>query len=220
MVQRAVQGDQRAVEWIMRRYNRRLYRFARGVLGEHADAVDSLQEAYLCAFRGLRRLRAESSLETWLTRIVRNECLALRRKSRRREHVVPMMSIESLDRTVSAISDESEEPDRSAARAQINAILERRVDELPAPLRVVFVLRSIEELSVEETARCLDISAETVRTRHLRARQHLQRALAGDIDTVEPSLYDFAGAECDSVVKNVLARLYAPAAILPSIRAS
>jgi RNA polymerase sigma factor (sigma-70 family) len=207
IVQRAAGGDRHAMEWIIRRYNRRLYRLARAVLGHHADAIDSLQEAYLCAYRGLGQFRGGSSLATWLARIVFNECMAYQRRSKRRQNVVPMISMDSHQSVVSDIADDSEEPDRSVARAQMREILERNIDELPEPLRVIFVLRSVEELSVEETAQYLDVSEETVRTRHFRAKRLLREALAKDIDSVERSLYDFGGDQCDSVVANVLARL-------------
>lgn len=117
-----------------------------------------------------------------------------------------MMSMESLEGIVRAVADDAEQPDHSVARSQMYEILQRRVDELPVPLRTVFVLRSVEESSVEETARCLNISKGTVRMRHFRARRLLREALAKDIDAAARNLYDFGDDECDSLVKHVLAR--------------
>lgn len=207
MVHRASGGDRTALEWIMRRYNLRLYRLARAVLGDHTDAIDALQEAYLRAFRAFDQFRGESTLDNWLGRIVINRCLEYQRRSRRRQNTAPMMSMESLKAVANAVADEAEDPPHRVARAQMHEILQRKVDGLPAPLRVVFVLRSIEELSVQETARYLDLSEETVRTRHFRARQLLRKALARYIDADEHDRCDFGNDQCDSVIAHVLARI-------------
>ena len=97
----------------------------------------------------------------------------------------------------------------AADRAQMRAILERRIDALPEAFRAVFVLRSVEELTVEETAECLGIPAETVRSRHFRAKSLLREALAREVDIAERSVWEFAGARCDGIVARVLARIAA-----------
>jgi RNA polymerase sigma-70 factor (ECF subfamily) len=86
-------------------------------------------------------------------------------------------------------------------------LLERRIDELPVPFRTVFVMREVEEMSVEETADCLGIPAATVRTRLFRARALLREALARDVDLAAGDVFAFAGARCDRIVQTVLARL-------------
>ena len=112
------------------------------------------------------------------------------------------------DTEVEAVpSDDVGSPDAAADRAQMRAILERRIDALPEAFRAVFVLRAVEELSVEETAQCLGIPAETVRSRHFRAKSLLREALAREVDDAERSLWEFAGARCDGIVAKVLARL-------------
>src|SRR5215472_9110862 len=83
LAQRAASGDRAAFEWIMRRYNRRLYRLARASLRDEAEAKDALQDAYLSAYRGLAQFRGDSALGTWLARIVMNECVARRRRAGR-----------------------------------------------------------------------------------------------------------------------------------------
>jgi RNA polymerase sigma-70 factor, ECF subfamily len=207
VVRRAVAGDPSAFEWIMRRYNRRLYRLARAALRDDAEAKDALQEAYLCAHRSLAQFRGESALATWLARIVLNECMARQRRAARRRNVVPMVSLDSHLEAASGVADGGEPPDRTVARAQMHDILERKLNELPEGLRLVFVLRSVEELSVGETAACLAITEESVRTRHFRAKGLLREALAREIDSVERDLYEFGGRDCDGVVADVLARL-------------
>ena len=207
LVRRVLAGDPTAFAVLMRRFNRRLYRLARAILGDDAEAEDALQEAYLDAHRCLGQFRGEASLATWLSRLVVNECLGRMRRSARRQNVIPMTPSPA-DREIEAVpSDEVGSPDAAADRAQMRAILERRIDALPETFRAVFVLRSVEELSVEETAECLGIPAETVRSRHFRAKSLLREALAREVDIAERNVWEFAGERCDRIVARVLSRL-------------
>lgn len=207
VVRRVLAGDRAAFTLLMRRYNRRLYRVARAIVGNDAEAEDALQEAYLDAYRHLSQFRGDSSLATWLSRLVANECLGRMRRSARRQSVIPMIPTPADDELEAVPSDEVGSPDVAADRAQMRAILERRIDALPETFRAVFVLRSVEELSVEETAECLGIPAETVRSRHFRAKGLLREALAREVDIAERSVWEFAGKRCDAIVARVLARL-------------
>ncbi|HVY82338.1 MAG TPA: RNA polymerase sigma factor [Steroidobacteraceae bacterium] len=205
VVRRIVAGDRQAFASLMRQSNRRLYRLARAVLRDAAEAEDALQEAYLAAFRSMNQFRGESSLATWLARLVLNECLGRARRDGRRQNVIPLVSADSEIETVPA--DDDDLPDRAAQRAQIRALLEQKLDQLPEDFRVVFVLRSVEEMSVEETAQCLGIPEATVRTRHFRAKSLLRESLARDIDLAERDLFEFGGAHCDGIIRRVLYRL-------------
>ena len=207
LVRRVLAGDDSAFAVLMRRFNRRLYRVARAIIGDNAEAEDALQEAYLNAYRCLRQFRGDSSLATWLSRLVVNECLGRMRRSARRQNVIPMTPTPADGELEAVPSDEVGSPDAAADRAQMRAILERRIDALPEAFRAVFVLRSVEELTVEETAECLGIPAETVRSRHFRAKSLLREALAREVDIAERNVWEFAGARCDGIVARVLARL-------------
>lgn len=200
-------GDRLAFELLMRRYNRRLYRLARAVLHNEAEAKDALQDAYLCAFRSIGAFRGEAALATWLSRLVLNECSARRRRATRRENIIPIVGGDLNVGASASVADPGEGPDHTAARAQIRAVLERKVSELPEIFRIVFVLRSIEEMSVAEIADTLSITQETVRSRHFRAKGMLRESLAKDVDLAEGDVFDFGGAQCDGVVENVLSRL-------------
>ena len=103
--------------------------------------------------------------------------------------------------------DIRDSPDRQAGRAEMRALIERKLDQLPEDYRITFVLRAVEEFSVEETAACLGIPEATVRTRHFRARSLLREALAREIDTAERDLYEFGGSRCDRIVAALNARL-------------
>jgi RNA polymerase sigma-70 factor (ECF subfamily) len=209
VVRRVAAGDRTAFALIMRRYNRRLYRLARATLRDDAEAKDALQEAYLNAYRTIGQFRGDAQLSTWLTRIVLNECLARKRRAARRQNVVAIVSWESAMEPVAEVVDPVERPDRAFERAQMRGVLERKVSELPDVFRVVFVLRSVEELSVEETAECLGIPPETVRSRHFRAKGLLRESLARDVDLAERDLFEFQGINCDAMVASVLAQLRA-----------
>jgi RNA polymerase sigma-70 factor, ECF subfamily len=209
LVSRVLAGDGAAFELLMRRHNRRLYRLARSMLRDAADAEEALQEAYLSAFKSLAGFRGDSALATWLSRLVVNECLARLRRQARRDNIVPIASAaapEQEEGQVMAASD-IESPDDALARSEVRALLERKLDELPEAFRTVFVLRSVEELSVEETAQCLDISEATVRTRHFRARGMLRESLAQDLDLAERDVFSFDGPRCDRIVARVLTDL-------------
>jgi RNA polymerase sigma-70 factor, ECF subfamily len=213
---RAGRGDTAAFEVLMRRHNRTLFRTARAILRDDAEAEDALQEAYLQAYRALPRFRSEARLSTWLVRIVANEALMRRRKEVRRAQIVPMQSADATpgleDLPDSPMHDDRPEP--SAERAQVRRLLETQIDALPDAYRTVFMLRAVEELSVEETAAVLQIPEATVRTRFFRARSLLREALAQKIDLAYGDAFAFAGERCDRIVAAVLARL-ADAKIFP-----
>ncbi|MFL9959281.1 RNA polymerase sigma factor [Paraburkholderia nemoris] len=203
VVRRIVAGDRSAFEWLMRQHNRRLYRLARATLRDGTEVEDALQAAYLSAYRSIARFRSDATLFTWLSRL----CYGRLRRAARRQNVIPMVDANTHVDIDAMTAQDSDSPDKAVARAELRALLERKLDELPEVFRVVFVLRSVEELSVEETAQCLDIPEATVRSRHFRARSLLRESLAHDIDLAERDVFEFGGAHCDRVVANVLSRV-------------
>jgi RNA polymerase sigma-70 factor, ECF subfamily len=208
LVQLAVAGDHGAFRAIMQRHNRRTYRVARGILGDDADAEDAVQETYIKAFENLAGFRGESSLSTWLTRIAINEALGRKRKRRTTVDLDQLETIEGESRVlffpgVAAGSD----PESNAARAQVRRFLEAAVDDLPELFRIVFVMREIEQMSVEETAAHLAIPPETVKTRLHRARRLLREALQAKLGSALHDAYAFDGARCDRLTNAVMARL-------------
>ena len=194
----------------MRRHNTRLFRVARAILKDDAEAEDALQDAYLDAYRHLAEFRGSAQLGTWLVRIVANHALMRLRRQKRDRVVVPFEPhhAESSERREMEVPDTSVElPPAATFRAELRRILERRIDELPVAFRTVFVMREVEDMTVEETAECLRIPPATVRTRLFRARALLREALARDIDLASGDVFGFAGARCDRIVTAVLARL-------------
>jgi RNA polymerase sigma-70 factor (ECF subfamily) len=208
--QRIAAGDTVEFTRLMRQHNRRLYRLARSVLRDETEAEDALQDAYLTAYRTLGQFRGDAALSTWLSRLLLNECLGRLRRETRRQKVVPI--VRSAEGEMDAVAEEdSARPDRIVARKQLRALIESKLDELPENFRLVFVLRSVEDLSVEETAQTLEIPEATVRSRYFRAKAMLREALARNIDLAERDVFEFGGERCDRIVHRVLSRLSAHA---------
>lgn len=201
-------NDHAAFERLMRRYNSRLFRVARAILKDDAEAEDAVQDAYLEAYRHIGEFRGQSQVATWLTRIAINQAL-MRLRRHRRERVVVPFPVDGSSRTVAAevVDRNAESPAAATLRAEIRSVLESQIDELPPAFRSVFVMRDVEEMSVQETAECLGIPAATVRTRLFRARALLRQALTRDVDTATLEVFGFAGERCDRIVARVLAAL-------------
>jgi RNA polymerase sigma-70 factor (ECF subfamily) len=213
LAQRIASGDHVAFEVLMRKYNRMLYRTARAILRNEAEAEDALQLAYLHAYQSIKGFRQEARLSTWLTRIVANEAM-MRLRSRRRESlVIPLEPAASEEAKMDNFPDSdqaSERPEAQAIRSQMRVMIERKIDALPETFRAVFVLRALEEMSVEDTAASLDIPEATVRSRFFRARSLLRESLAREMDSAIEDAFAFAGQRCDRIVNGVLDRLRSP----------
>ena len=149
LVDRAHRRDGAAFWLIMKRHNQRLHRVARAVLDDDAEAEDVVQETYIRAFTHLSEFRAEARLSTWLTRIALNEALGRRRQ---RRSTVDLKAIEAMAAPFSA---HELDPEQAAALADIRRLLERAISGLPEHYRIVFVMRDVEEMSIEETAHLL-----------------------------------------------------------------
>jgi RNA polymerase sigma-70 factor, ECF subfamily len=210
IARRIALGDRDAFQVLMRRYNQTLYRTARSILRDDAEAEDAVQEAYILAYRAMGAFRGEAKLSTWLIRIVVNEAIARSRKRTRRAEIIQLSGEREPEADAAEVGMNeatSEQPEHAALRAETRRLLEAKIDALPDAFRTVFVLRALEELTVEETAATLGIPAATVRTRYFRAKGLLREALAREIDFAFGDAFAFAGARCDRIVAGVLARL-------------
>ena len=209
LVELAQHGHREAFRHIMRRCNQRLFRVARGVLNDDAEAEDVVQASYLHAFEKLATFRGDAALLTWMTRIVLNEAYGRLRQRR------PTVDIDQIERSqfeggqVIAFPSKfgNEDPAAAVAREQIRRLVEHAIDDLPEPFRIVFVMREIEECTVEETALALDLRSETVKTRLFRARRLLRTALHGTLSSTLTDSFPFLGARCDRMTAAMLQRL-------------
>lgn len=207
LVRLAQAGDREAFRAIMQQGNQRLFRIARGVVSDDAEAEDVLQEAYARAFAAIGGFRGEAGVLTWLTRIVLNEARDRVRKRR------PMVNLDVVEQSWQAEvipfpnAFGGGSPEVDAARMQIRSLIERAVDDLPAPFRMVFIMRDIEECSIEETAANLQLKPETVKTRLHRARRLLRQALDAQLGATMVGVFPFLGARCVRITEAVLARM-------------
>lgn len=207
LVDLACSGDSNAFRLIMQRSNQRLFRVARSVVRDDSEAEDVVQEAYTRAFAKLESFRGDASLLTWLTSITLN---AARGRLRQRHTMVQIDQIEMAQKQgaeVLMFPSPKSDPEQDAARAQIRQLLEHAVDELPEPFRLVFIMRDVEECSIEETAENLELRPETVKTRLFRARRLLRLALDEKLSTALKETFPFLGNRCLRITEAVLVEL-------------
>jgi len=199
VVERVLGGDVAAFELLMRRYNQRLFRVARSIVGDDAEAEDVVQQAYLSAYQHLDQFAGRSQFSTWLTRIAVYEAAARRRAQHR------LVSAADID----AMQFKPAKPNAAdeASRRELGQVLAAAVDALPEELRAVVALRMIENLSTAETAECLELTPANVKTRLHRARVLLRSWIDARIGQEARQLYAFDGARCDRIVERVLSRL-------------
>ena len=209
IIRRVLDGDTASFELIMRRYNRRLYRVARGVLRNDADAEDVVQDAYIRAYEHLSRFEGRGAFSAWLTKIALNEALGrLRGADAAGSHVSFDDPEESEEANYMAnLNSSLPSPEQNAARREVRHMLESAIDALPDAYRMTFILCGVEEMSVAETADCLDVEQATVKSRYHRARNILMHQLSGMVDSTVGELFSFDGARCDRIVSGVFLRL-------------
>jgi RNA polymerase sigma-70 factor (ECF subfamily) len=210
LVQLARQRDGTAFRTIMQRHNRRLYRMARSVVLNDSEAEDVVQEAYVRAFINLDQFRGESSLATWLSRIVLNEALGRLRRYRPMVDLGTVENQTALQAQIIPFPTPQLDPERTVAQREIQRLVEQAIDELPEAFRIVLVARIIEDMSVEETAELFGLRAETVKTRLHRARALLRNALKQHVDSTLTDAFPFAGQRCARTTSTVLLRFGLP----------
>jgi RNA polymerase sigma-70 factor (ECF subfamily) len=204
LIARATQNDPAAVRAIISLYNRRLYRLARSVVRDDHEAEDVLQAAYGRAFTNLREFRAQSGICTWLARIVLNEALG-RLRVQRTHDLVPLQDREHAKSL--PLEDKEPDPERLTAQREIQRLLEKAIGHLPQEFRLVLVMRTIEGMSIEETAELLGIRPESVKTRLHRARSILRAELEKDIGPLLTDTFPFDGERCQRLTARALEHL-------------
>jgi RNA polymerase sigma-70 factor (ECF subfamily) len=203
VVARVRAGDTALFELLMRRHNQQLYRAARAILRDEADAEDAVQQAYLQAFAHLDQFAGTARLSTWLTSIVVHEAFA---RLRKRGHAPLALVDDAADENV---PDGGDSPETTLDRREMARLLEETIDGLPELYRTVLVLRDVQELDTAETAACLGVSTEAVRVRLHRARQLARAELLERAGLAVADVFAFDGARCDRIVAAVMACLVA-----------
>jgi RNA polymerase sigma-70 factor (ECF subfamily) len=199
LVREVLAGDHARFGVLVRRHNQRLYRAARAILGDDAEAEDVVQDTYVRAFKALASFRGEAALSTWLTRIAVHEAIA-RRRARARLAPADEEAEMATDRT----------PEREVADAELARLVEKQIDLLPDGLREALVLRDVEDMPTAEAAEVLGVTEEALRVRLHRARRALAASVGEALEIATPRAYRILGARCDRIKDRVAAALGVP----------
>jgi RNA polymerase sigma-70 factor, ECF subfamily len=179
LVQAAQRGDVGAFEQLIKKYDRNVFRIAQHITQNREDAEDVVQDAFLKAYQKLDQFQGNSKFYTWIVRIAVNEALMKLRKRKSDKLVSMDEDVETDEGTITReFADWSPNPEQQYNQAELNDILSRTIQGLPASFRTVFVLRDVEGLSTEETAEMLGLSVPAVKSRLLRARLQLRERLS------------------------------------------
>lgn len=204
IIHKILDGHKDLFEKLMKRYNQRLYRVIRGYMKNEEDIQDVMQETYLKAFENLSGFRSDASFSTWLIRIGINESLQKLRKIKRKWL---FFSNEMKDRnTISPLSYvDKMNPEKRTIQHETRKIIEQAIDHLPVKYRSVYLMREVEGLDIEETARCLGITSGNVKVRLYRAKGLLKKELKGQ--TAEHPVFEFGNEKCDELIATVMKKI-------------
>lgn len=203
---RVLAGEKELYEIIMRRHNPRMFRISRAYVNDGDEAEDVVQQAYINAYEHLSSFEGRSRFSTWLTRIVIREAMA---RARKKGRLVPLEEESSRNgwgsegREVQVATTEN--PEATVMNEELRTVLEQTIDELPLKYRSVFVMREVDQMSIEETSESLGISAANVKVRLNRAKEMLRRRIGGVYHGA--GVYHFDLVRCDRIVANVLSRV-------------
>jgi RNA polymerase sigma-70 factor (ECF subfamily) len=203
VVRRILAGDAAWFELLMRRYNQRIFRVVRSIVRDDDESEDVVQDSYVRAFEHLSQFEGRATFATWLTRIAVNEALA----RKRRQKVIQYMDFDDPKNVNLQPHQANGQADHRACNNELRDVLTQAIDRLPDELRTVFILRVVEELNIDETAACLEISESNVKVRLHRARSLLRERIDEQIGAGVRQIYQFDGERCDRIVKAVLQRL-------------
>ena|SRR5438105_4560014 len=201
IVKRVLAGDIGVFELLIRRHDQRVYRLARAIVRNEADAEDIAQETYLRAFQHLSQFEGRSKFSTWLLRIALHEALARKHENARFE------DLDEIAESAAPRSDPARSPEQIAARGEINDVVKQAIDELPPTLRTVVMLREIEGMSSAEAAEILEISEDNVNVRLHRAKAVLRQKLIERVGEEKPHLFLFEAPRCENLVQGVFKRI-------------
>ena len=204
VVTRVLAGETALYELVMRRHNQRIYRVARAILRDDAEAEDVMQDAYVRAYQNLASFAGRAKFAAWLTRIAVHEALARVRRRSRFQSLDGDLSNGDLMKSA-ASSDRS--PEHESYGRELSGVIEKAVLALPEEYRLVFMLRDVEGMSTEETAESLNLTQENVKVRLHRAHAKLRKELYTAVGANAGQCFQFHAVRCDRVVNGVLKAL-------------
>jgi RNA polymerase sigma-70 factor, ECF subfamily len=204
VVERVLRGDTALYEIIMRRYNQRLYRVARAILRDDAEAEDVLQSTYVRAYEYLSQFEGRSAFAAWLTRITVHEALG---RVRLRGRTQPLEEDGPDGEFSMNLVEESLDPEQSTSQAEAGQFLEAAILSLPRQYRAVVMLRDVEELNTAETADALELSEDNVKVRLHRGHAMIRSWLFARVGANAKEAFPFMADRCDRVVSAVFRQI-------------
>lgn len=204
IVDRVLDGDKDYYEVIIRRYNDRLYKLARGIIKDEIEVEDIMQETYLKAYQKLYQFKGKAKFSTWLSRILINEAFAhYNKKNKYRRLVLEDPGIKTYLSTSQKLTDEN--PEQKVIKENVKQLLETSIDSLDEKYRIVFIMREIEGMNVSETAECLSLTEENVKVRLHRAKAQLKNTLRESMTDIQ--LYEFLDPRCNRITVYVMNKI-------------
>lgn len=204
VVERVKTGETALFEVLMRRYNQRLYRVTRSILGNDGEAEDVTQDAYVRSYMHLDQFDGRAKFSTWLTKIAVHEALA---RLRSRQRLVEIDAASDSMEVKMNLESKAPSPEQEVLTHTMRIVLEAAVDSLPETYRSVFMMREVEEMSTAETAECLDLSEDAVKVRLHRARVLMRKNIYEQTGAATATAFQFMGARCDRMVAAVFERI-------------
>jgi RNA polymerase sigma-70 factor (ECF subfamily) len=204
VVRRVRAGQTHLLELLFRRHGQRVYRIARAIVRDDAEAAEVVQETYLRAYDHLDQFGGRARFSTWLAKIAVHSAGERARRRSRRDAMDSGPGDKGKPAGEAAAT--ATDPEKEAFGKEVKVILEAAIDALPDGYRTVFILREIEEMSTAETAECLNLSQDTVKTRLHRARLLLQEKLHASVGSLGADAFRFGGARCDRMIATLVGR--------------
>jgi RNA polymerase sigma-70 factor (ECF subfamily) len=198
VIKRVLLGEKDLYAVIIRRHNQRLYRVGMAIVANDTEVEDAMQVTYINAWENLGKFKFLSSFSTWLTRIMVNECLRIKK----RKHFLEMK-----EETINGSQQNMKQPNAVSklVNDELKKAMQQAIQDLPEKYRVVFILRELEDMSVAETKECLAISEVNVKVRLNRAKSMLRNSLSGIYKSAD--LFEFHLSRCDRMVDNVMRQI-------------
>jgi RNA polymerase sigma factor (sigma-70 family) len=205
LIDRIIEGDLALFEVLIRRYNPYLYKVGRSYGYYHHDVEDLMQETFIHAFENLKKLNNKEYFKTWLIRIMLNECYRKNHKASSQKEIVTDTFL--FEKSIPMFSANSNDTERKVGNRELNAVIESAIEHIPINYRLVFSLRELNGLSVQETAKTLNITETNVKVRFNRAKAMLRKEVEKMYSAEE--IFQFNLVYCDKIVENVMAGIRA-----------
>lgn len=194
-------GDKEQYAFLISKYNQRLYRVSKGYIQDEAEIEDVMQDTYVKAYQNLKKFENRSQFGTWLIRILINECLQRIKKTAKQSTIENHEKNNTLMNTIT----DHQNPETSIINRELKRLLEKNIELLPEKYKTIFLMREVEQMSIEETAQSLDISVSNVKIRLNRAKSMLRISLADAYPA--NTAFEFNLIRCNRIAVNVMSRI-------------